>query len=230
MPQARYPSPGSTIRTPRLRRISRFACVAGWFHMLTFMAGATTTGAVVARYNVVRKSLAMPCANFARMSAVAGTTSNASIAWATAMCSTAESMLGWAFSSPAENISVMTFSPESAAKVSGRTNSCAALVMMTCTADAAVLQQADNFRRLVGCDTAADTESYFHGSSALLDDGCRFDDLIADRTRVGSPSSLKSEIDSRTDSTLAVISPAPRRQLPRPSAGFRGSPTSPCRP
>src|SRR5215469_4279801 len=73
----------------------------------------------------------MPCANLARMSAVAGTTTSASMACATAMCSMAESI----FDSPASapNMPVMTFSPESAAKVSGRTNSCAACVMTTCT-------------------------------------------------------------------------------------------------
>jgi hypothetical protein len=41
--------------------------------------------------------------------------------------------IGRACSSPGENIPVITFSPESAAKVSGRTNSWAARVMMTCT-------------------------------------------------------------------------------------------------
>src|SRR5260370_26593132 len=40
--------------------------------MFTFMAGATTTGAVDAKYNVVRKSSAIPRANFAMTSAVAG--------------------------------------------------------------------------------------------------------------------------------------------------------------
>src|SRR5580704_2691016 len=74
----------------------------------------------------------MPCANCARTSAVAGATSSASIDCATAMCSMAESMFA-ACSSPGENIPVITFSPESAAKVSGRTNSWAARVMMTCT-------------------------------------------------------------------------------------------------
>src|SRR5580658_9567367 len=74
----------------------------------------------------------MPCANCARTSAVAGATTNASIDCATAMCSIAESILA-ACSSPGENIPVITFSPESAANVSGRTNSWAARVMMTCT-------------------------------------------------------------------------------------------------
>src|SRR3954471_13438495 len=73
----------------------------------------------------------MPCANLASTSAVAGTTTRASMACATEMCSTAESIFGCSF--PAENISVITFSPESAAKVSGRMNSWAERVMMTCT-------------------------------------------------------------------------------------------------
>src|SRR5580693_482127 len=48
------------------------------------------------------------------------------------MCSIAESMLG-SCPSPGANIPVMTFSPESAAKVRGRRNSWAARVITTCT-------------------------------------------------------------------------------------------------
>ena len=55
--------------------------------MFTFMAGATRTGAVVARYMVVRKSSAMPWANLARMLAVAGATIRASVHCASPMCS-----------------------------------------------------------------------------------------------------------------------------------------------
>ncbi len=51
------------------------------------MAGATRTGAVVARYMVVRKSSAMPWANLARMLAVAGATTSASAHCASPMCS-----------------------------------------------------------------------------------------------------------------------------------------------
>ena len=40
--------------------------------MLLFIAGASTTGAVVARYIEVRKSSAMPCANLPSVLAVAG--------------------------------------------------------------------------------------------------------------------------------------------------------------
>ena len=50
------------------------------------------------------------------------------------MCSMAESIFGWdSLESPAANIPVITFSPDRAAKVRGRINSCAAPVMMTCT-------------------------------------------------------------------------------------------------
>src|SRR5690349_8214494 len=47
------------------------------------------------------------------------------------MCSIAESRLGC--SPPESHNPVITFSPERAAKVSGRTNSCAAAVITTCT-------------------------------------------------------------------------------------------------
>src|SRR5580704_3930150 len=101
--------------------------------MFTFIAGATTTGAVEARYNVVRKSSAMPCANFARMSAVAGATSNRSVRCATAICSIAESRFASPPASGPANRSVMTFCPLSAANVSGVTNSRAPRVITTCT-------------------------------------------------------------------------------------------------
>ena len=100
--------------------------------MLTFIAGATTTGAVDARYNVVKKSSAMPRANLAMISAVAGATRSRSVRCATAMCSMALSR----FASPPEeslNKSVMTFCPLSAANVRGVTNSRAPRVITTCT-------------------------------------------------------------------------------------------------
>src|SRR5207237_5416301 len=100
--------------------------------MFTFIAGATTTGAVQARYNVVRKSSATPRANFAMMSAVAGATRRRSVRCATAMCSMALSRLA---SPPEESLkrSVMTFCPLKAANVSGVTNSRALRVITTCT-------------------------------------------------------------------------------------------------
>ena len=87
IPQARTPSSGSTITWPRARSTRTFSCVAGWFHIFVFIAGARTTGPVKARYVVVRKSSANPCASFARMLAVAGAITRASAACASAMCS-----------------------------------------------------------------------------------------------------------------------------------------------
>ena len=94
------------------------------------------------------------------VSAVAGATSKASIDCATAMCSTAESRFGC--SSPRRKCPVMTFSPDSAAKVSGRTNSCAASVMMTCTRDATLLQQAHDLSGFVGGNASGHSQSNFH--------------------------------------------------------------------
>src|SRR5882762_5192777 len=118
--------------TPRARSISTFSRVAAWLHIFTFMAGATTTGAVDARYKVVRKSSAIPRANFAMMSAVAGATSNKSVRCATAMCSMALSRLA---PPPEESPkrSVITFCPLSDANVSGVTNSRAPRVITTST-------------------------------------------------------------------------------------------------
>ena len=52
--------------TPRDLSSSTLARVAGWFHMFTFIAGATMTGAEVARSMVERKSSARPWAILAR--------------------------------------------------------------------------------------------------------------------------------------------------------------------
>ncbi len=110
-----------------------FSRVAGCSHMFVFIAGARMTRPVKAKYMVVRKSSAMPWANFASRSAVAGATTRASLSWATWMCSTALERV----SSPpvcAAKRLVTTLRPVRAAKVSGRTNSCAARVITTCTA------------------------------------------------------------------------------------------------
>ena len=105
MPQARAPSSGSTMVCPRPRKVSRLRRVAGWFHMLVFIAGASTTGPVKARYRVERKSSARPWANFASRSAVAGATTRAWASCATRMCSTA---LASVSSPEAANRSVIT--------------------------------------------------------------------------------------------------------------------------
>src|SRR3989440_6248654 len=99
--------------------------------MFTFIAGAITTGAVEAKCRVVKKSSAIPRANFAMTSAVAGATSSKSVRCATAICSIALSRLA----SPPDsaNKSVITFCPDNAANVRGVTNSRALRVITTCT-------------------------------------------------------------------------------------------------
>src|SRR3990170_7992893 len=94
------------------------------------MAGATMTGAAVARYSVVRKLSAMPRAILARVLAVAGAITSASNPWDTPMCSTTLSTFAGA--SP-PNMVVITSRPVKAAKVSGAMNSCACRVITTWT-------------------------------------------------------------------------------------------------
>src|SRR5260370_196741 len=55
------------MRTPRAFSFSRLAWVAAFSHIFTFMAGATTTGAVVATKNVDRKSTPNPFPNLPRV-------------------------------------------------------------------------------------------------------------------------------------------------------------------
>ena len=155
------------MRTPRRRNVARFCCVASCCHILTFMAGATMTGAVVARYKVERKSEAVPLANLAIVSAVAGATSNASIDCATPICSTEEPEVP--ADAPSANISVMTFFPESAAKVSGRTNSCAARVITTCTSTPRSCNSTKNLSRLVSGNSSGYAQCDLHGFSTGAD-------------------------------------------------------------
>ena len=53
--------------------------------MFVFMAGARSTGAVVARYNEERKSSAIPLASLPMTSAVAGATTSSAMDDASAM-------------------------------------------------------------------------------------------------------------------------------------------------
>jgi len=90
--------------------------VAALPHMFTFMA-EREDGRGGSENNVVRKSLARPFANFPQISG-SGNDHERVDRCATEMCSTAESISASPLREP--NRSVMTFSPLSAAKVSGR--------------------------------------------------------------------------------------------------------------
>ena len=79
-PDARGPESGSTTTYPKLRKRATFAVVAGWVHMSPSIAGATTTGAEVARQVAVTTSPASPLAIAPSQCAVAGATTMASAA------------------------------------------------------------------------------------------------------------------------------------------------------
>ena len=84
-PHASSPVSGPITCAPRSRSSARFACVAGWLHMFTFIAGATSSGARVASSRVEARSSARPQAIFASRSALAGATSTSSAQSASAM-------------------------------------------------------------------------------------------------------------------------------------------------
>ena len=94
--------------------------------MLLFIAGAMTTGAVVAMTVVVSISSAMPPAIFPMMLAVAGAMTNTSAHWARAMCSTLNSGISL-------NMDTATGLPEISRIVSGVINSVACSVIMHLT-------------------------------------------------------------------------------------------------
>ena len=119
-PHARYPSPGSTNRTPRPARIRRFSCTAGCASMFVFIAGASSTGALVARNRELRKSSARPWANLAMTLAVHGATSSRAARSAMAMCSMSRELDPESGRAP--NWDVMTGCLVIASKVSGPTN------------------------------------------------------------------------------------------------------------
>ena len=71
-PSARAPATGPSTRTPRATKVATLALVAGCCHMRQFIAGATASGASVARQSVDSRSDAWPAASRASASAVAG--------------------------------------------------------------------------------------------------------------------------------------------------------------
>jgi len=80
--------------------------------MLTFMAGASSTGARVASTTAVSRSLAIPAASRAMASAVAGATIRRSASSASRMCPISASLAE-------SNRSCETAAPDSVCKVSG---------------------------------------------------------------------------------------------------------------
>ncbi len=126
-PDASSPDAGGTSRYPKPSRSrATFACVAGWVHMSPSIAGATTTGADVARHAAVTASDEIPLAIAPSQRAVAGATTIASAVSATTMCPIRSSG-----SSP--RTSVSTGCRDRAANVSGPTNVAADGVSITTT-------------------------------------------------------------------------------------------------
>ncbi len=94
--------------------------------MFTFIAGARSTGAFVARYSDVRKSSAMPFANLPITLAVHGATSSRLMPSAIAMCSMSAFM-------PGRHCDVMTGRLVMASNVTGPTNFAAERVITATT-------------------------------------------------------------------------------------------------
>ena len=125
-PQARWPASGSMMWKPRFLSAARFSCVTGLSYMPVFIAGATTTGALVASSVVVTMSSAMPCAALAMTLAVAGAITNTSAAFASEMCSTSHGKLR-------SNVSTTVRLPDSVSNVIGAINWVADSVISTWT-------------------------------------------------------------------------------------------------
>ena len=72
IPLARCPTTGPTRMAPRASRVPTFSWVAGWRHMLTFIAGAITRGGAAGQGGAGGMSSAEPRARRARVVAEAG--------------------------------------------------------------------------------------------------------------------------------------------------------------
>ncbi len=128
-PQACAPLAGPSIVMPSARSWPTLRCVAGFSHISTFIAGATSSGVVErlrASASVDSRSSARPCATFARKCAVAGATISACAPRVRSMC-------GIALAVDRSHWSDATGRPESACIVVAVTNSRAAAVITTCT-------------------------------------------------------------------------------------------------
>ena len=127
------------MRAPRARSSRTFACVAGDCHIWRSIAGASTSGAVVAMAIVVSASGASPWTMRAMRSAVAGAIARQSAASATSTCATLPPTLCSDSTGRSKRCCwspqsvVITGLPVSAWNVSGVTNSHAAGVMTAIT-------------------------------------------------------------------------------------------------
>src|SRR5690606_29344839 len=125
-PSASGPSTGPTTSAPRSRSRAMLACVAGCSHMRWFIAGASASGAVVARHRVVTRLSANPLASLARVLAVAGATS-------TRVAQRASSIWPIAASAAGSHSEPRTDSPDRAWKVVAPTKCVAPSVIATRT-------------------------------------------------------------------------------------------------
>ena len=132
--------------------------------MRVFMAGAMTTGAVTARWNVVRKSSAIPAASCAMQSAVAGATRNRVDGLGD------KNVIEGAFEIAAgartfEDVDV-DFVTGQRSKRQRRHELGGAFRHHDDDVEATILKPADNFRRLVARNASADAERDLHCSAA----------------------------------------------------------------
>ena len=148
--------PGSRSRDrrsarPRAISVSRFFATAGCSNMLVFIAGASSTGALVAMNSDERKSSARPLANLPTVLAVAGATSSRSMVDAIEMCSMSAL-------APAFHWSVITSRRVIASKVSGPDELGRRAGHHRDHLVAVLLEPARDLDRLVGADAAGHAE------------------------------------------------------------------------
>src|SRR5258708_30245160 len=125
-PEASRPDSGSTINAPRSCNNARFACVAGCVYIFWCIAGANSSGALVANATAVSILSAVPCSSLAIVLAVAGTITRISASCARAICVSAARPEG-------SHKSLYTGRWLIVENVSGRTNSSACSDIITST-------------------------------------------------------------------------------------------------
>ena len=164
MPQASSPAPGLDDADAALREHLKVGLGGRVLPHVDVHGGGDKNGRGVARYMVVRKSSAMPWANLARMLAVAGATTRASVHCASAMCSMPFWSAGASADSHWSQRLVRTLWPVSAAKVSGWTNLHGGRGHDDVHFKGLALQRAHQLSRFIGGDSAGDADGDSHGS------------------------------------------------------------------